>query len=121
MLLFQKECYIANKIATKVNKYGTDIITYSKPKRYFINYTGVSGYVDIQLYGNQIGNVIRAYVDISLLGKIKVGDVAYLIDGDCLDIKELAQNDNQFCKNANYRVNSILVQNLKMKVDFKKK
>ena len=52
-------------------------------------------------------------------GKIKVGDRAYLSNGEITesDLEQLIQNEKDFGDNANYKIELVLPQNFKMQID----
>ena len=124
MFGWEKEIWIAHRIKVEKDDYGNEIEYFDKPKRYFINYQPVSGYTSFLQYGANSVDVYRAFVDRqSFSGVIKKYDRAYLSDGDISEeeLQELAQSDNEFCEKANYRVEIVLPQNVKTKIDFKKR
>ena len=118
-MLRQKELYIANRIKVEKNSYGIDMETFDTPKCYKFFYMPTSNNTDYQLYGVNIGEIYVCYIDYNrYLGKFKVGDRAYLIDNELTDLS-IAGNDVN-CENANYRIESVLPQNLKIKLTFVK-
>lgn len=118
--MFEKKLYIASRKSIEHTDYGNEIEKFDNPKEYWFNYQPVNGTLDYQQYGANIRNIYRAFIDMSYLGKIKVRDRAYLIDGEIQDIKDRALNDNEYCEKANYRVIVVLPQNFKIRVDFEK-
>lgn len=122
MINWQKEIWIASRKPIK-DEDGYDSSTYEKAKQFFINYQPMSSYLDIQKYGEQIRDMYTAYVNkIEYEGKIKVGDKVYLSDGTIMEneLKNLVDTDNEYCMKANYKVVSVLPQNIKIKIDFEK-
>lgn len=120
--MWEKELWIAKRVLTTDND-GNDIETFEKPKKYRMNYQPVSGYLDYMKYGENITNVYRTFVNKNIYqGVIKTGDKVYLSDNDILekDLESLAMNDDELCKNANYKVEVALPQNLLLKIDFLK-
>ena len=118
--MFEKKLYIARRIKVEPNENGVDIEYFEEPKLYYFNYQPVSGYLGLQQYGEDIGNVYRMFVDRKIYqGKIKVGDRAYLSDGEITesDLEKLIQNEESFGDNANYKVELALPQNFKMQID----
>ena len=102
--------------------YGNEKSRFESPKYYEFSYMPTSGQVDYQIYGALIDNMFTSILPMSILGKIKSGDVAYLIDGEEQDIDNLTLKDtnNEYCPNANYRVKIVQPQNVKVKVIFEK-
>lgn len=119
-----KELYIARKILpSEIDDYGNEISHYDKPIKYQMAYMPLTSQVDYQIYGALVNNMLVAYVDKRYyLGKIKGGDIAYLIDTDIQDIESLVINDenNNTCPSANYRVKYAQLQNFKIKIVFEK-
>lgn len=118
--MFEKEIWIANRKSLTTNKNGIEIEKFDTPKKYYMNYQPVSGNTKLNEYGDDITNYYRIFVDRKVFqGKIKVGDRAYLSDANLLeeDLEKVATSDNEKCKNANYRVEVVLPQNLKMRID----
>ena len=118
--MFEKKLYIAKRLKVEPNENGIDIEYFDKPELYYFNYQPVSGFLGLQQYGEDIGNVYRIFVDRrSYQGKIKVGDRAYLSDGEITesDLEKLIQNEESFGDNANYKVELALPQNFKMQID----
>lgn len=114
-MLRQKQIYIAKRIKVEKNDYGIDMETFDTPKLYNFFYMPTSNQTDYQLYGVNVGEVYVCYIDYNkYLGKFKIGDRAYLIDNDLIDLS-IANNDVN-CENANYRIVSVLPQNLKLKI-----
>ena len=144
--MFEKKLYIAKRLKVESNENGIDIEYFdkymlfllapvigglkpsstitlkkdSKAKLYNFNYQPVSGYLGLQQYGEEIGNVYRMFIDKALYqGKIKVGDRAYLSNGEITesDLEQLIQNEKDFGDNANYKIELVLPQNFKMQID----
>lgn len=118
-----KELYIAKKIGIEIDDYGNQIPYFDKAIRYEFSYMPISSQIDYQIYGADINNMFSSIIDISYLGKIKIGDIAYLIDSEIQDIKSLVNLDklSKYKQNANYRVKSVQPQNMKLKIIFEKK
>ncbi len=120
--MWEKELWIAKRNIT-TNDDGNDIESFEKPIKYRMNYQPVSGYLDYMKYGENVENVYRTFVSKNIYqGVIKAGDKVYLSDNDVLekDLERLVNNDNELCKNANYKVEVVLPQNLLIKIDFLK-
>lgn len=118
--MFEKKLYIAKKLKVESNENGIDVEYFEKPKLYNFNYQPVSGFLGLQQYGEEIGNVYRMFIDKALYqGKIKVGDRAYLSNGEITesDLEQLIQNEKDFGDNANYKIELVLPQNFKMQID----
>ena len=92
---------------------GSKIRIYDKPKAYSMSLNTVSGYTELQLFGDVANRMVKAMVDINLAKIIKERDVAYLFE---------ATNDNEevYGENANYEVVKILPQNIKAVIYFEK-
>lgn len=121
--MFEKEIWIAKRTKVKTNKSGIEIEYFETPKKYYFNYQPVSGNTYFREYGDDINNVYRMFVDRKFYqGKIKVGDKVYLSDGDIAEneLEDLALNDDQHCTKANYRVQVVLPQNIKTRIDLMK-
>lgn len=118
--MWEKPLYIAKRINIIEDDYGNPISYFEKPKEYFFNYQPIDGDLAFQQYGDKVSNIYRAFIPMAYLGKIKVGDKAYLIDGEIQDIVSLVLNDNENCTMANYTIIAVLPQNLKIRVDFEK-
>lgn len=118
------ELYIAKKIGVEDDDYGNEIPYFDieNIKHYSFSYMPVSGQVDYQIYGANINNMYSSYLPMEFLGVIRAGDVAYLIDGETQDIKELVEKDenDKYCQNANYRVKLVQKQNVRVKILFEK-
>ena len=118
--MFEKKLYIAKRLKVESNENGIDVEYFEKPKLYNFNYQPVSEYLGLQQYGEEIGNVYRMFVDKALYqGKIKVGDRAYLSNGEITEseLEQLIQNEKDFGDNANYKIELVLPQNFKMQID----
>lgn len=122
MAFGDKKIYIAKKIGIEYDDYGNEIPYFESPKEYWFSYMPTSAQVDYQIYGALINNMFTSYLPMYYLGKIKSGDMAYLIDGEIQNIDELAEKDRYdiYCKNANYRVKISQPQNMRIKIIFEK-
>ena len=124
MAFGDKKLYIASKLGVKTDKHGNEIAYYdiNKIKEYHFSYMPTSGQVDYQIYGALINNMYSSYLPLQFLGKIRSGDIAYLIDGETQNIDDLVEQDkgNEYCPNANYRVKLVQPQNMRVKVLFEK-
>lgn len=125
MAFGDKLLFIASKIGTEKDDYGNEIPYFKLPiQQYNFSYMPTSGQIDYQIYGANITNMFTSYLPMSFLGKIKSGDVAYMIDGEIQNIIELKEQDeysnNQYCSNANYRVRTVQPQNARVKIVFEK-
>ena len=121
--MWEKELWIANRIGIDTDYNGNDISRYSKPQKFYFNYQPVSGRFSILEYGEKKDDIYKAFIDRSYQGKIHTGDVAYLSDENLSEneLETIATNDSEICEKANYVVKSVLVQNLKIKVEFIKR
>ena len=117
-----KKLFIAHKIGVEKNGYGDEVPYYKKPERYSFSYMPTGGQLDYQVYGTLINNMFTSYIPMFYLGKIKSGDLAYLIDGETQDIESLSRKDanNKYCPNANYLVKIVQPQNMRLKILFEK-
>ena len=120
-----KLLFIASKIGVEKDDYGNENPYFKlPPEEYNFSYMQTSSQVDYQIYGTQINNMFTSILPMSFLGKIRTGDVAYMIDGDIQNIKELVsidkRNKDKYCTNANYRVKIAQPQNARMKIIFEK-
>ncbi len=121
---WKKKLYIS-KYSGKDTRNGYEYEEYSEPIMFYENYQPLSATFKRQEYGDSVGSIYRAYFDTSKYqGTIHVGDLAYLIDGEIDDVDVLVTSEdveeNGYGVNANYKVKAVLVQNLKIKVDFEK-
>lgn len=111
---WDKEIYISSKKnETILDDFGNEITEYNKPTLYKFNIQPLSGYSDITAYGEKISRMYKAIIDIDYDGLFKEGDVAYL-DG----VTPKGEPKNGY--NANYRIDSVRVQNLKIAIYFDK-
>ena len=118
--MFEKEIWIAKRNKVTTNKNGVEKEFFEKPQKFYFNYQPVSGNTKLEEYGEDINNVYRMFVDRkNFQGKIRVGDRAYLSDGDISEqeLEELATNDDEKCTKANYRIEVVLPQNIKTRID----
>lgn len=114
-----KPLYIAKRLKVEENDYGMEIETFDKPKAYQFLYMPTSGKVEYQVYGERISRMFTCFVPYDIyLGTFHEGDRAYLIDESLQDVS-IAKTDNN-CKNANYRIISVLPQNRVIKLTFEK-
>ena len=95
---WNKKIWIAKKIGTQENDYGTEIPIYDKPVEYMMNVQPLSSEADIAEFGENAKQVQRAVIENrKYFGKFKEFDVAYL-DGVTPDEEEVNG------ENANYRL-----------------
>lgn len=125
MVFGNKLLFVASKIGVEKDDYGNEIPYFELPqKEYHFSYMPTSSQLDYQLYGELIKNMFTSYLPMSYLGKIKSGDVAYMIDGEAQDIVELKEKDEYnndiYCANANYKVKVVQPQNARVKIIFEK-
>lgn len=119
--MWEKKLYIATQNQIEENDYGYEIQTYNLPKEYRFNYQPSSGLTNYLQYGKDINKVYVAYINRSIYdGVFHEGDVAYLSDGKYLEseLDELVENEDKYCQKANYRITSVLPQNLRIRIDF---
>lgn len=95
---WNKKIWIAKKIGTQENDYGTEIPIYDKPEPYMMNVQPISSEADIVEFGENAKQMQKAVIEYKkYFGKFKEFDVAYL-DGATPDGEE---NNGD---NANYRL-----------------
>ena len=95
---WNKKIWIAKKIGTQENDYGTEIPIYDEPIEYMMNVQPLSSEADIAEFGENAKQVQRAVIEYKkYFGKFKEFDVAYL-DGVTPDGEEVNG------ENANYRL-----------------
>ena len=95
---WNKKIWIAKKIGTQENDYGTEIPIYDKPQEYMMNVQPLSSEADIAEFGENAKQVQRAVIEYKkYFGKFKEFDVAYL-DGVTPDGEKVNG------ENANYRL-----------------
>ena len=95
---WNKKIWIAKKIGTQENDYGTEIPVYDKPVEYMMNVQPLSSEADIAEFGENAKQVQRAVIEYKkYFGEFKEFDVAYL-DGATPDGEEVNG------ENANYRL-----------------
>ena len=95
---WNKKIWIAKKIGTQENDYGTEIPIYDRPKAYMMNVQPLSGEADIAEFGERANQIQRAVIEYKkYFGKFKEFDIAYL-DGVTPDGEEVNG------ENANYRL-----------------
>ena len=95
---WNKKIWIAKKIGTQENDYGTEIPIYDKPEEYMMNVQPLSSEADIAEFGENAKQVQRAVIEYKkYFGEFKEFDVAYL-DGVTPDGEEVNG------ENANYRL-----------------
>ena len=122
MAFGDKLLYIAKRIKINTNEYGIQISEYAEPIKYTFSYMPSSGQTDYQLYGEAIRDMFISYLPMCFLGKINVGDKAYLIDGETQNITELVKMDKLDLQrsNANYHIKVVQPQNMRLKVIFER-
>lgn len=124
-MAWEKEIWIAKRVKIESDEYGVDIEYFEEPKKYRINYQPTSGYLDYLQYGEKIRNRYRAFINNTHCNNIQfnVGDRVYLADGEYqeCELEKLACSDNELCEKANYVIDTILPQNIKIRIDFRKR
>lgn len=121
-LIRKKLGFIANRNGC-IQKNNRDIPTYDTPISFEILYMPKSNNYKIEKFGEDKNNILIAFFNLNeWYGRINVGDKAYLINENVCtkEIIKYAENDNEYCLNANYEVITCELQNLKLKVEFKK-
>lgn len=92
---------------------GSKIRTYDKPKEYTMSLNAISGYSELQMFGDVANRIVKGVIDIKLSKRIKELDVAYLYGAT-------NENEKAHGENANYEVKKVLPQNIKAIVYFEK-
>ncbi len=127
---WNKKIWIAKKIGTQENDYGTEIPIYDKPQAYMMNVQPITSEADIAEFGENAKQMQKAVIEYKkYFGEFKEFDVAYL-DGvvpseseanksKALKVKEIDSKkvkdvnnlpimeiikDEYFCNDANYRL-----------------
>lgn len=121
---WNKEIWIAKRIKTEKNVEGIDIEYFDTPVKYVINYQPLSAEQSLQEYGEHVSDVYRATIPRSIYeGVFHSGDRAYLSDENFKqdELEQLATNDDEHCTKSNYVINTVLVQNLLIRIDFLKR
>lgn len=95
---------------------------FNKPFAFKKLYMPITDSYSLQKYGENVSRMLRMFVDLSWIGRVHVGDRAYLIDENnkYCDLNNLIYMDDQYCNFANYKVVSVEIQNLKIKIEFEK-
>lgn len=123
MLFKRKIGFIANKKGVEEQFNGNEVEIFEEPFMFEEMYMPLSDDMDLKNFGNDVNRILRMFVNKNeWYGKIHTGDRAYLIDeSNCeCDIENMVRKDNQYCNNANYKVDVVAIQNFKMKIQFKK-
>lgn len=108
-----RNIYIAKRGNISVTDLG-EITTYEEPEQYNFNIQPLSGYSDITAYGEKTTKMYKAIVDSHRYkDKFKEGDVAYL-EGASPE----GEGINGY--NANYVIDTVREQNLKIAIYFNK-
>lgn len=104
-------CYIGKKIDSKFDDYGNEIKQYAKPKKYAFNIQPVTLSSDIQAFGENANKMKVALItDRNKYEKeFKEFDCVYL-DG------ATPEGETINGQNANYRVYSVQVQNVAIRM-----
>lgn len=124
-MIRKKLGYIANRENEKVetDDYGNELEVFKKPFAFNELYMPVTDSYSLKVYGENIIRILRMYVNVNeWYGRINVGDRAYLMDSEhsYCNLGNLIYEDNKYCNKANYKVVSVEIQNLKMKIEFEK-
>lgn len=103
-----KKIYIANKIGVEYDDYNNEIVIYDTP--FYLgkfNYQPLSGddlQAYISAYGETKNKLIRLFIDVRYIEKIKEFDVAYLYN-------VTPNNELKNGSNANYVIRTVAEQN----------
>lgn len=108
-----KDVWIASKVDSDVDENFYEVSIYDTPVKYKMNIQPTNATSDLEAFGETSFGMLRAVVPYNKFkGKIKEFDVAYVgitPDGE-------AENG----ANANYRVKSVMEQNLAITIYFEK-
>lgn len=108
-----KDVWIAPKTGSNVDEQYYEVTVYGEPVKYKMNIQPTNATSDLEAFGETSFGMLRAVVPYKKFkGKIKEFDVAYVgvtPDGE-------AENGD----NANYRVKSVMEQNLAITIYFEK-
>jgi len=108
-----KDVWIASKVDSDVDENFYEVSIYGEPVKYKMNIQPTNATSDLEAFGETSFGMLRAVVPYNKFkGKIKEFDVAYVgvtPDGE-------AENG----ANANYRVKSVMEQNLAITIYFEK-
>lgn len=111
---WNKTLWLAKRTGTNLDDFGNEVSTYDTPVKYEANYQTVNADSDIQMFGERATQIQKALFDKDKFkGVFKEFDLVYL-DGSN-PTNEKVNGDN-----ANYRVQSIREQNLKIMVYFER-
>lgn len=86
---------------------------YDAPKEYPMSLNTLSGFTELQLFGDTASRTVKGVIDIRLGKGIKERDVAYLFGAT-------SEGENAHGEKANYEVRQVLPQNVKTVVYFEK-
>jgi hypothetical protein len=111
----KRDVFLAKWIKEGYDEDGNQIQLYEKPISLSCTLNSLSGSYDIAVYGDKVKNMCKTLLDYDeWINNIKEKDVVYLYgatpDGELIN-----------GSNANYIVESVLPQNLKILVYFKKR
>ena len=111
---WNKIFYVAKRLGVEHDDFGNEIPKYDTPVKVIANIQPVSGNSDILAYGERTFKMYRVLLNSSeWTNKIFEGDVGYL--------EGVVPTGEAFNgANANYRINSIRIQNYKIAVYFDK-
>nr|DAR54946.1 MAG TPA: hypothetical protein [Caudoviricetes sp.] len=122
----ERDLFVASKIDSEIDeRTGYERTIHSKPQHYAFSYMPASSQTDYQLYGTIGEDIYVSYVERKVYeGVFHIGDRAYLQNGErtLKQINSMVKTDNfdKYCTNANYRIKSVLPQNLRIKIIFEK-
>lgn len=113
---WNKTIWIAKKIGKSENDYGYETALYAKPEKYKMNVQPVNSSADIQEFGERAKQMQKAVVKYKkYFNEFKEFDVAYL---DGANPEE--ETENNYGKNANYRLYPPRNQNKCITIYFEK-
>lgn len=126
MFMKGKVGYIANRIGIETvdTRYDTvEVEIFDKPFHFKELYMPITDQYSLQKYGSRASRMLRMFVPIKKwYKKINVGDRAYLVDENTEvdQLNNIIFEDTKYCNNANYKVISVELQNMFIKIEFEK-
>lgn len=108
-----KKIWIAPYIKTKKDLSGNKVDVFGEPFEIQTSINTLSGSTDMEMFGDRVKRMCKAMPNYNMIDKIHEKDVAYLFGAT-------PEGEVVNGENANYRVDSILPQNVKVKIYFEK-
>lgn len=108
-----KDVWIASKVDSDVDENFYEVSIYGEPVKYKMNIQPTNATSDLEAFGETSFGMLRAVVPYNKFkGKIKEFDVAY--------VGVTPDGEKENGANANYRVKSVMEQNLAITIYFEK-